>query len=82
MWDVENACVTMHNIIIESEREHSVVDPEPYHCQGPLATVDYQVPAAFAAFLVMRQKIRDGNTHSQLQDNLVEHLWMLKGNIA
>jgi hypothetical protein len=35
-----------------------------------------------AAFLAMRQEIRDVDTHSQLQDNLVEHLWMLKGNNA
>jgi hypothetical protein len=56
-----------------------VCDPEPYHRQGPLANVDHQVPTPFAVFLAMRQKIRDANTHSQLQDDLVEHLWMLKG---
>jgi predicted membrane-bound dolichyl-phosphate-mannose-protein mannosyltransferase len=38
------------------------------------------VPAAFAAFLTMHQEIQDANTHSQLQDDLVEHLWMLKEN--
>jgi hypothetical protein len=38
------------------------------------------VTAAFAVFLAMRQEIRDANTHSQLQDDLVKHLWMLKGN--
>jgi hypothetical protein len=77
-----NACVIMHNMIIESEQEHPVYDPEPYHQQGPLANVDHQVPTAFASFLAMRQEIRDANTHSQLQDDLVEHLWMLKGNNA
>jgi hypothetical protein len=82
MWETMNACVIMHNMIIESEREHPVYDPEPYHCHGPLANVDHQVPAAFAAFLAMRQEIRDANTLSQLQDDLVEHLWMLKGNKA
>jgi hypothetical protein len=40
------------------------------------------VPTAFAAFLAMRQEIRDANTHRQLQDDLVEDLWMLKGNNA
>jgi hypothetical protein len=40
------------------------------------------VPAAFVAFLAMRKEIRHANTHSQLQDNLMEHLWMLKGNNA
>jgi hypothetical protein len=82
MWETMNACVIMHNMIIESEREHPVYDPEPYHRQGSLANVDHQVPAAFAVFLAMRQEIRDVNTHSQLQDDLVEHLWMLKGNNA
>jgi hypothetical protein len=47
-----------------------------------LLRVDHQVPAEFAAFFAMRQEIRDANTHSQLQDDLVEHLWMLKGNNA
>jgi hypothetical protein len=82
MWETMNTWVIMHNMIIESEREHPVYDPEPYHQQGPLANVDHQEPAAFAAFLAMRQEIRDSNTHSQLPDDLVEHLWMLKGNNA
>jgi hypothetical protein len=75
-----NACVIIHNMIIESEREHPVYDPKPYHRQGSLANVDHQMPATFAAFFAMWQEIRDANTHSQLQDDLVEHLWMLKGN--
>jgi hypothetical protein len=80
MWETMNACVIMHNMIIESEREHMVYDPQSYHRQGPLVNVDHQVPATFAAFLAMRQEIGDANTHSQLQDDLVKHLWMLKGN--
>jgi hypothetical protein len=51
MWETMNAYVIMHNMIIDSEREHLVYDPEPYHRQGPLATVDHQVSATFAAFL-------------------------------
>jgi hypothetical protein len=62
--DHANACVIVHNMIIESEREHPVYDPEPYHRQGPLANVDHQVLATFAAFLAMRQEIRDANTHT------------------
>jgi hypothetical protein len=52
-----NACVIMHNIIIESEWEYPVYDPELYHRQGPLATLDQQVPTAFAAFLAIHQEI-------------------------
>jgi hypothetical protein len=57
MCEIMNACVTMHNMIIGSEREHPIFDTKLCHRQGPLATVDHQVPAAFAAFLTMRQEI-------------------------
>jgi hypothetical protein len=57
MWEIMNACVVMHNMIIEREWEHPVYDLEPYHRQGPLVTLDQQVPTAFAAFLVMHQEI-------------------------
>jgi hypothetical protein len=42
-------------------------------------SVDHQVPPAFAPFLAMRQEIRDTTIHHQLQDDLVDHLWILKG---
>jgi hypothetical protein len=82
MWEVMNVCVAMHNMIIDGEREDLVLYTEPYHCQGSLAIIDHQVLATFAAFLAMRQEIQDANTHSELQDDLVNHLWMLKGNTA
>jgi hypothetical protein len=61
-----NACAIMHNMIVESEREHPVYDPEPYHHQGALATLNQHVPAVFVVFVVMHQEIRDANIHSQL----------------
>jgi hypothetical protein len=57
MWETMNVCVIIHNMIIEGEGRHPVYNPEPYHRQGPLATLDQQVPAAFAAPLAMRQEI-------------------------
>jgi hypothetical protein len=44
-----------------------------------VADHDHQVTAAFASFLAMRKKIQDSATHHQLQDDLVDHLWMFKG---
>ena len=80
MWEVMTACVILHNMIIESERDNPMYDVEPYERQGPLANVDHQVPvAAFAAILAGRQEIRDNATHHQLQNDPVEHLWRLKG---
>ena len=78
----EFCCVILHNMIIESEREEPVDESEreePYFKQGPLAAVDHQVPASWVAFLTLRQEIRDPHIHQQLQKDLLEHLWRLKG---
>ena len=67
-------------MIIESEQGETVFDTEPYYRHGPLAQVDHQLPTTWTAFLNMRQEIRDPHVHQQLQQDLVEHLWRLKGN--
>ena len=80
MWDIMTCCVILHNMIIESEQEEPVFDTEPYYRQGPLAQVDHQLPATWTAYLNMRQEIRDPQVHYQLQQDLVEHLWRIKGD--
>ena len=72
--------VILDNMIIESEQEDPVFDTEPYYRQGPLAEVDHQLPATWTAYLSMRQEIRDPQVHEELQQDLMEHLWRLKGN--
>jgi hypothetical protein len=81
MWEVMQACVIMHNMIIEDDRKnHARSHVGPYECEGPLAEVDHELPADFADFLAMHAEIRDSNVHEQLQADLVEHLWRIKGN--
>ena len=77
-----NYCVILRNMIIESEQEEPVFDTKPYCRQCPLATTDRQVPATWIAYLSMRQEIRDPQVHHQLQKDLIEHLWRLKGDAA
>ena len=79
MSDVMSACVIMHNMIIKSERKNPPNDHGPYEYVGPLAHVDHQVPAEFADFLAMHGEIRDRDMHFQLQADLIEHLWNLRG---
>lgn len=80
MWEVMTCWVILHNMIIESEQEELVFGTEPYYRQGPLVQVDHQLPEIWSAFLNMRQEIRDPQVHQQEQNDLMEHLWRLKGN--
>ena len=81
MSEVMKCCVILHNMIIESERNDPMDDSEPYYRLGPLPDVDHQVSATWAPFLAMRQEIRDPASHTQLQNDLVAHLWVRKGNV-
>jgi hypothetical protein len=70
-------------MIIENERNYPVPLSEqaaPYEREGPLAQPNHQVPASWAAFIAMHQEIRDSTMHQLLQDDLVEHIWRLRGN--
>ncbi|XP_071683610.1 uncharacterized protein [Lolium perenne] len=50
IWEVMNARVIMHNIIIESERNVPTDRDQSFDFQGPLTHVEH-VPAEFAAVL-------------------------------
>ncbi|KAK1653322.1 hypothetical protein QYE76_071127 [Lolium multiflorum] len=77
MWEVINACVIIHNMIIENERDTPVQDDHPFDYQGPLAEVEH-VPQEFA-FLHMHNEIRDVGVHAQLKADLAAHLWARRG---
>jgi hypothetical protein len=71
MWEVMTACVIMHNMIVEDERDDGI------HNQGWKFQVELVAPhpgaATFEEFLHVHEKIRDHATHDQLQRDLIEH---------
>jgi hypothetical protein len=73
--------VIIHNVIIGSERGAPTDDAYPFDFQESLAEVE-QVPVQFAAFLRMHEEIRDAGVHTQLKNDIVEHLWAWRGNAA
>jgi hypothetical protein len=46
-----------------------------------LLTIDHDVFVNFADFFAMHAEIRDIDGHTQLKNDLIEHLWRIKGNI-
>ena len=79
MWDVMNACICLHNMILENERDDPEEEEGKLYKQGPLAELDHDVPSSWATFLSMRQEIRDQNMYYQVRDDLMEHHWILRG---
>ena len=70
------ACVILHNMIIEDEREDRLdynykegKDTEPIRglAQGPLH--------GFSVVLEKNKEIHERATHRKLKDDLVEHIW-------
>jgi len=80
VWDTETlalimrACVIMHNMIVEDERD---VDPdERFDYGGENVQPSHGIPTrTLAEFIEAHKKIRDKETHFQLKEDLIEHLW-------
>jgi hypothetical protein len=66
-------------MIIENDRKSRARHIGPYECQGPFAEFDHRVPADFADFLARHAEIHDTTVQAQLECDLVEHLWRIKG---
>ncbi|RWR94628.1 putative nuclease HARBI1 [Cinnamomum micranthum f. kanehirae] len=85
-WDrqtlqhIMKACIIMHNMIIEDERDQSLppnYDAREGECSDLPVSRDHTTE--FQDFIQNHLRIRDKRTHSQLQANLVEHLWHFQG---
>ncbi|XP_021314674.1 uncharacterized protein LOC110434616 [Sorghum bicolor] len=79
VWDedtiqlVMTACIIMHNMIVEDEG----VDEKDfkYDDVGEKVTVSHDATPKFDAFMQNYKKIKDKETHTALQADLIEHLW-------
>lgn len=78
-WDEETlgntmwACVIMHNMIVEDERdeEHDLI----YDGVGENVKISHDETPELEQFIKNYKTIKDKEIHNQLQDDLIEHLW-------
>ncbi|KAL7224560.1 hypothetical protein ACSBR1_025929 [Camellia fascicularis] len=77
--DIMNACIILHNMIIKDERDakgEQNIDYEQID-KIPHAQVSLEHTLDIMEFIQQHYCIRDRETHSQLQSDLVEHLWQI-----
>jgi len=71
---IMRACVIMHNMIVEDE---GFVDPdERFDYSGEnVQPAHGQATRTLDEFIDAHKRIRDKETHVQLKEDLIEHLW-------
>ncbi|XP_061951875.1 uncharacterized protein LOC133674679 [Populus nigra] len=84
-WDEETlanimkACIIMHNMIIEDEGAMNLGFDHEREVNSFISMSHGEIPELHD-FLQTHNRIRDRATSSQLQEDLVEHLWEQYGN--
>ncbi len=73
------ACVIMHNMIIEDVR--GTAEDFNYEGMGDPVVPSHKHTNEFLEFMHHHHAIRNRQTHNQLQDDLVEHLWQQHGGM-
>jgi hypothetical protein len=80
--DIMIACVIMHNMIIEDERnDDRLYDSYDKNDVDVKDVVSRAGTSKFMSFGQMREEIENSHVHHQLQEDLVEHLWLRRGQM-
>ena len=75
------ACIILHNMIVEDERDDNEVVDLDYEqidrVDNPPMQVLHEQSDGFISYIERHGHIRDREIHFQLQLDLIEHLWQL-----
>ncbi|KAK9067688.1 hypothetical protein SSX86_011799 [Deinandra increscens subsp. villosa] len=78
LTNIMKACIILHNMIIEDERDNSDDDDFEYdQVDDVLPELSHDHTTEFMEFIERHHQIRDSSTHHQLQEDLIEHQWLL-----
>jgi hypothetical protein len=79
LWDEDSlgkimmTYIIMHNMIVEDEVEEE--DDLNYDHMVEKVTMSHDDTPELEPFIANYRKIKDNETHTQLQEDLIEHLW-------
>ncbi|KAK6151075.1 hypothetical protein DH2020_016007 [Rehmannia glutinosa] len=79
--DIMKACIILHNMIVEDERDARDLDfnYDALDDAIPPVSVSHEHTTELMKFIQCHHRIRDRNIHSQLQTDLIEHIWQIHG---
>ena len=83
LQDIMKACVILHNMIIEDDRDVNEAVELDYEQIDDNLTMQLsrEHTNTFTKFIETHQCIRDHKNHFQLQIDLIEHFWQLQGEL-
>ncbi|XP_042978992.1 uncharacterized protein LOC122309547 [Carya illinoinensis] len=78
LTNIMKACVILHNMIIEDERDDSEsLNIEYDQVDDNLPELSHNHTTELTDFIQRHHDIRDSSAHHQLQEDLIEHQWLL-----
>ncbi|KAL6658500.1 hypothetical protein ACP70R_004086 [Stipagrostis hirtigluma subsp. patula] len=80
LWHIMTACVILHNMIIEDERdieEDFEYDHEDNNKPLTLEEYTHREPLVLEELLKIHSEIENKETHKRLRNDLIEHLWAI-----
>ena len=81
---IMRACVILHNMVVEDERGVQLPNIHPSEWPGvvdPPINQDREIPG-IEKLVDAQNIIQDRETAAQLQNDLMEHMWMLYGQCS
>ena len=77
LQDIMKACVILHNMIVEDERDVNEAVELDYEQIDDNSTIKLsrEDTNEFTEFIETHQCVRDHEIHFQFQSDLLEHLW-------
>ena len=73
MWEVMTACVIMHNMIVENERDDAMIFDQGWEFEGELVAPTPE-PVSRDHYSDLYAEMRDRPQHERLQNDLLKHM--------